>query len=133
VAPRRDGGGHGFGVDCSLRPGRPDSFGLRFRPSSPAPPPGRPWRLNPGGRVVELPSAGYLHMNWWTIARDLAPLLRTGEGPRFAVLPLHDYDLPGARDAVLRNVAFLGSLGAVRWLGIRELGERALDALAGAP
>ena len=123
---------YGFGVDCSLRRGRGDSFGERYRAPSAFPPPGRPFRLSPGGRVVELPSAEYLHLNWWTIARNLAPLLRTADGPLFAVLPLHDYNLVGDGGAALENLAWLGSLKNVRWLGMREMKDRALDALGGA-
>lgn len=122
----------GFGVDCSLRRGRGDSFGERYRPPSAFAPPGRPFRLSPGGSVVEVPSAEYLHLNWWTIARDLAPLLRTADGPLFAVLPLHDYNLVGDGGSAQENLAWLGSLRNVRWLGMREMKDRALDALGGA-
>lgn len=120
--------GHGFGTDCSLRRGRPDSFGGEYLAETLMPENGTPFILPGTGGVLELPSLFYLHMNWWTVLKDLFPLLARTGGPYFAVLPTHDYNLKQDLEKVLENVRLLAGLPGVRFAplsGMKELASAA--------
>ena len=116
----------GFETDCSLRPGLADSFGRSYPPPCGARP-GRPFILPGTGSVLELPSTFYLHMNWWTVIRDLVPLLATSAGPLFAVLPVHDYNLLQDHGNVINNIRLLSGMKNVKFVelsGMRALAEK---------
>ncbi len=115
----------GFKADCSLRRNYADTFGRRALEETLMPENGVPFELPGAEGVTELPSVFYLHMNWWTVARELFPLLSRTGGPYFAVLPTHDYNLKEELHKVLDNVRLLSGVRGVRFVSLRKMNELA--------
>jgi|GEM_PF-1118151 len=112
-----------FETDSSLRRAYRDTFGNEYLPEDRMPENGVPFVLPGTGKVIEFPSVFYLHMNWWTVVKELFPLLRRNRGPLFAVLPTHDYNLAEDLPAVLGNIKLLSSIPGVRFVGLKEMKE----------
>jgi hypothetical protein len=114
-------GEHAFAADCSVRHGCRDSFGGEYVPAARLPARGAPFILPGAGNTMEFPSVFYLHMNWWTVVKELFPLLTGTRGPLFAVLPTHDYDLKENGAKVLENIRLLSGLRNVRFVALSEM------------
>jgi len=112
---------HGFSADCSVRYPYADSFGKRYITPEKLPPQGDIFYLPPSKQVRELHSVFYLHMKWWTLVKELLPVLRRKEGPLFCVLPTHDYDLVEGIGKVKENIEFLSRLPNVQWLSMSDI------------
>lgn len=124
-----------FDADCSIRRAFRDSFGGTHIPQDRLPENGVPFILPPTGNVVEFPSVFYLHMNWWTVVKELFPLLTSPRGPLFAALPIHDYDLGDNFALILENLRFLSGMKNVRFASLSEMKglAKAAGAVRGAP
>ncbi len=120
-------GENGFTADCSLRRARPDTFGTEYLAGSGMSENGKPFILPGSGDVTELPSLFYLHMNWWTVLRELFPLLKRAGGPLFAVLPTHDYNLVTDLEKVLENVRLLAGVPNVQFVSLSKMQELARE------
>jgi len=117
-----------FESDCSLRRSYRDTFGGKYLPQADMPENGVPFILPGTEKVLELPSVFYLHMNWWTVLKELFPLLARTGGPLFAVLPTHDYNLKEDLDKVLENLRLLSGLPNVRFVSLSKMKELAESA-----
>ena len=115
----------GFETDCSLRRFYRDTFGGKYPGQGNLPGNGVPFRLAGAGKVIELPSVFYLHLNWWTVVRELFPLLWRAGGPLFAVLPTHDYNLKEDLGKVLENIRLLSDIPNVRFVSLSKMKELA--------
>lgn len=122
---------HGFDIDCSIRHLQNDTFGKRYMTEQELPRRGKAFHLFPSKKIIELASISYLHMNWWTIIKDLYPVFRQKDGPLFAILPLHDYDLLDNFSKVKENIEFLSQIKNVRWSSINEMKETSAPTLPG--
>ena len=116
---------NGFEPDCSLRRYYRDTFGGKYPRQGNLPGNGVPFRLAGAGKVIELPSVFYLHLNWWTVVRELFPLLWRAGGPLFAVLPTHDYNLKEDLGKVLENIRLLSDIPNVRFVSLSKMKELA--------
>jgi hypothetical protein len=112
---------HRFDIDCSVRYGRKDTFGGHYLPPDQLPEQGYLFHPYPAKRLMEVPSIAYLHMNWWTIIRDLLPVLKASRRPLFSVLPLHDYNLLDGLEKIQENVAFLAHIKNVHWVEVTKM------------
>lgn len=126
---------HRFETDCSIRHGLRDSFGGTHLAPDRLPEKGVPFILPPTRTVVEFPSVFYLHMNWWTVVKELFPLLTCSKGPLFAALPVHDYDLKENSALILENIRFLSGMKNVKFVSLSEMKKlaEATGAVYGAP
>lgn len=117
-----------FGADCSLRRSYRDTFGGEYLPQGSMPENGVPFILPGTEKVIELPGVFYLHMNWWTVLKELFPLLSRTAGPLFAVLPTHDYNLKEDLGKVLENLRLLSGIPNVRFVSLSKMKELAESA-----
>ena len=119
---------YGVYSDCTIRHDASDSFGNRYLTEEELPVKGLPFVLPPSRNVVEFPSVAYLYSDWWRIVLALLPMLVNSDGPLFAVLPMHDHDLPEYGDRILENIRLLSKIRNVRFVpfsGMRHIAQEA--------
>lgn len=118
---------YGFDTDCSILHGGEDSFGGRYLTEDRLPGKGRAFILPPSKTVAEFLSVAYLNMNWWSLIRELFPMLAGVKDPLFAVLPVHDRALTVEGEKVLENIRLLFKIRNVKFVSLSRMRELAKD------
>jgi hypothetical protein len=116
---------YGFEADCSIRQGCVDSLGGRYLFDGSLPAKGLAFILPPSKKVVELPSIAYLDMEWWRLLKELIPMLLSTDGPMFAVLSVHDYNLRDDSQKILANISALLKIRNVEFVTVSRMQELA--------
>jgi hypothetical protein len=107
---------YGFSLYCSIRYRYANTFGERYIPLSDMPKQqGEIFHLKPSVKILECTGIFYLNANWWTLAKDMYPLLSSSAGPLYVTVPLHDYDLIEHMNIVKENITFLSRIKNVKW------------------
>ncbi len=112
---------YGFEFDCSVRYKYPDTFGERYIQNDKLPSQGYPFYISTSKKTMELNSISYLHMNWWTILKDLYSILKQKNGPSFIIIPIHDYNLLDNYEKIKENITFISKINNVKWIEVSNM------------